>query len=142
MTSLAIQWTGGLSFESAGDGPPLTMASGDRSMPSPMQLLAYGVMGCMAMDVAHVLARGRHRLVDMKVRFEGERAESHPRRYRSIALHFDIATTAPREAVERAIELSRTKYCPVANSLRSDITVTTSLVLRPVDVADAATGGV
>lgn len=140
MTSLAIQWTGGLSFESAEDGPSLTMASGDPSMPSPTQMLAYAVMGCMAMDVAHVLARGRHRLVDMKVRFEGERAESHPRRYTAIALHFDITTTAPLEAVERAIELSRTKYCPVANSLRSDIALTTSLALHPADTADAASG--
>jgi putative redox protein len=137
MKSLAIQWTGGLSFESADDGPPLTIASGDPSTPSPMQLLIYGVMGCMAMDVAHVLARGRHQLGDMKVRFNGERAESHPRRLTAIALHFDVTTSAPREAVERAIELSRTKYCPAANSLRTDIAFTTSLTLHAADSVQA-----
>jgi uncharacterized OsmC-like protein len=59
----------------------------------------------------------------------------HPRRYTAIALHFDVTTTAAAPVVERAIELSRAKYCPVWNSLRDDIALSTSYTIHPVDSA-------
>jgi putative redox protein len=137
MASLSVEWNGGLSFTSAGDGPELAMASRDPAKLSPMQVLAYAVMGCMGMDVAHVLEKGRHQLAGMTVRFDGERDRTHPRRYTAIALHFDVTTTAAAPVVERAIDLSRTKYCPVWNSLRGDIALTTSYTIYPVDTADS-----
>ena len=51
MASLSIEWTGGLSFASAGRGPVLAMASGDRAKLSPMQVLAYAVMGWVLLSV-------------------------------------------------------------------------------------------
>lgn len=133
MASLSIEWTGGLSFASAGRGPVLAMASGDRAKLSPMQVLAYAVMGCMGMDVAYVLDKGRHQLAAMTVRFDGERCETQPRRYTAITMHFDLTTTAAPAVVERAIELSRTKYCSVWGSLRADVALTTSYTIHPVD---------
>ncbi len=136
MTSLAIEWTGGLSFVSVGDGPAVAMASSDLSKLSPMQLLAYAVMGCMGMDVAYVLEKGRHQLAGMIVRFDGERADTYPRRYTAIALHFDVTTTAAAEVVERAIDLSRTKYCSVWNTIRPDVALSTVIVIHEVDSAE------
>lgn len=133
MAALAIRWTGDLSFVTSGDGPGIAMASGDPARLSPMQVLAHAVMGCMGMDVAHVLAKGRHHLGGMTVRFEGERAQTHPRRYTAISLHFDVTTTAPQETVERAIELSRTRYCAVWHTLRPDVTLETSFTMHSVD---------
>lgn len=136
MASLSIEWTGGLSFASAGNGPALVMASSDPARLSPMQVLAYAVMGCMGMDVAYVLEKGRHQLAAMTVRFDGTRAEAHPRRYTAMTMHFDLTTTATAPVVERAIELSRTKYCSVWNSLRTDVALTTSYTILPVDPGD------
>jgi putative redox protein len=136
MASLSIEWTGGMSFASAGGGPALTMASGDPAKLSPMRVLAYAVMGCMGMDVAYVLEKGRHQLAGMTVRFDGERAETPPRHYTAISMHFDLTTTATPAVVERAIELSRTKYCSVWNSLRPDVTLRTSYTIHPVDPGD------
>jgi putative redox protein len=132
MRALTIEWTGDLSFVSTGDGPRLAMASGDPAMLSPMQVLAHAVMGCMGMDVAHVLGKGRHLLQGMTVRFEGERAQTHPRRYTAVRLHFDVKTSAAPEAVARAIELSRTQYCAVWHTLRPDVTLETSFTTHPV----------
>lgn len=115
------------------------MASGDPSKLSPMQILAHAVMGCMGMDVAYVLEKGRHQLAAMTVTFSGERADTHPRRYTAVSLHFDMTTTAAPAVVERAIELSRAKYCSVWHSLRSDLVLTTSYTIQPVDTGGEST---
>ena len=99
--------------------------------PSPMQLVAFGVAGCMAADVAFILGKGRHPLTGLRVGFTGARAAEHPRRFVSIALHFDVSGPVPREAVERALALSHEKYCSVWHSMRQDITFTTSFDLHP-----------
>jgi putative redox protein len=138
MTALTIEWTGDLSFVTAGDGPRIAMASGDPAILSPMQVLAHAVMGCMGMDVAYVLGKGRYQLGGMTVRFQGERAQTHPRRYTAVSLHFDVKTSAAPEAVARAIELSRTKYCAVWHTLRPDVTLETSFTTQPVDPATAS----
>src|SRR5438445_29291 len=79
---------------------------------------------CMAMDVGHVVQKGRHDLRGLSVTFEGTRAKVNPKRYTAIHLHFDITGDVPDEAVSRAIELSRTTYCSVLSSLRQDIEFT------------------
>jgi putative redox protein len=91
-----------------------------------MQALAYGLMGCMAMDVAMILQKGRHDLKAMSVHFDGERAVTAPKRYTQIHVRFDITGPVPEEAVARAIKLSHETYCSVSNSLRQDIDFTTS----------------
>lgn len=91
-----------------------------------MQALAYGLMGCMAMDIAMILQKGRHDVRALSVHFEGDRAETHPKRYTRIHVRFDVTGPVPEEAVARAIKLSHETYCSVSNSLRPDIDFTTS----------------
>jgi putative redox protein len=58
----------------------------------------------------------------------GLRADSEPRRFVAIDLRFAIDTGAPPEQIDRAIALSREKYCSVWHSLRQDIAFTTSVL--------------
>ena len=109
--------------------PPITLDSGDPNVASPTQLLAYAAMGCMAMDVVHILQKGRHEVKALKVVFEGQRAEEHPRRYVAMQIRFDITGNPPDDAVKRAIDLSHEKYCSVSNSIRTDIEFTTSFTV-------------
>jgi putative redox protein len=89
--------------------------------PSPVDALCAALAGCMSVDVVHILSKGRHHLVSVQSRLTAERAGQEPRRLVAVGLHFTIEGRVPREAVERAIELSRDKYCSVWHSLRQDI---------------------
>jgi putative redox protein len=137
VVSLALEWTGGSGFRQAGHSPAIVLHSSTPGVVSPPQALAYAVMGCMAMDIVHVITRGRHRLDAFTVRFEGERAPDAPRRFVTMGIRFELTTAAPPAVVERAIRLSREKYCSVLHTLRPDIDLQTSYVLAPVERVDA-----
>ena len=75
----------------------------------------------MSIDLAHILSRGRHSFRDLRVHLEAERSPEDPHRLVHVTLHFAIAGDVAAEAVERAIALSRERYCSVWHSLRQDI---------------------
>jgi putative redox protein len=129
MGMLSLVWEKDLTFRAGPDQPALRMASSDADLLSPMQLLAHALMGCMAMDVVHILQKGRHDLKGLAVRFDGERAAEAPKRYTKVHLTFHVTGPVPADAVERAIALSKEKYCSVSNSLARDLEFTTSIEL-------------
>jgi putative redox protein len=71
----------------------------------------------------HILGRARQPLERMHVSFTGERAQTEPHRFTAIRLEFTIAGAVSQAHVDRAVQLSRDKYCSVWNSLREDITL-------------------
>jgi putative redox protein len=126
-----LDWSGELRFD-ATSGANTVVVDGDRKAgPSPMQYVAFGLAGCMAADVVDIVRKGRHPLNALRVTLTGERAENPPRRFVRIALRFDVEGAVPSEAVERAIALSREKYCSVWHSLQQDIELTTAFDIRP-----------
>lgn len=102
----------------------LTLDSASAEGPSPMQALAFALAGCMAMDVVHVIRKGRHDLRGLRADLTAERADEDPRRFVSVKLHYTVTGDVPEERVERAVELSREKYCSVWHSMRQDIPLT------------------
>lgn len=120
-TRVSLLWEGDLRFSSGPDEPALVLDSEAAAGPSPMQALGYAVMACMAMDIVHVLQKGRHPLEGLRSALVGTRAEDHPRRFVSVEMIFTITGNVPREATERAVQLSREKYCSVFNSMAPDI---------------------
>lgn len=123
---MSLIWDQEMNFHAEG-GPELKLASSSPDAYSPMQILAHAIMGCMAMDVVHILKKGRHDLQGLSVDFEGERAADHPKRYVKVHLTYHVKGNVPAEAVERAIALSKSTYCSVSNSLRPDMEFTTSV---------------
>jgi uncharacterized OsmC-like protein len=128
--SLSLDWKGDMKFSNGPDSPAIELHSSTPGVSSPPQALAYAVMACMAMDVVHVIQKGRHPLTALSIGFEGERADDHPRRFVSMSLTFQLTGDVPDHVVERAIELSRTKYCSVWNTIRPDVELRTSFVVR------------
>lgn len=120
-TVVELIWEHDLVFAGASGDVRLTLDSSSGAGPSPMQALAFGLAGCMGMDVAHILKKGRHDLRGLRVDLQGQRAPEEPRRFTAITLSFTVTGDIPRDAVERAVELSREKYCSVWHSLRQDI---------------------
>ena len=126
MPALTLNWQGDLKFASGAGSPPIELHGSTPGVVSPTQALAYALMACMAMDIVHMLQKARHDLQALSVTFESVRAPEHPHRYTAIHLHFDVTGAVPDAAIARAIELSRTTYCSVSNSLRQDIDFTTT----------------
>jgi putative redox protein len=108
----------------------MTLDSSSAAGPSPMQALAFGLASCMAMDLVHILRKGRHDLRGLRARLVGERAEQEPRRFVRVTLHYDVAGDVPTAAIQRAIDLSREKYCSVWHSLRQDVPLEISFDVR------------
>jgi putative redox protein len=120
-TAVELIWERDLVFAGKSGGVTMTLDSASQAGGSPMQLLAFALAGCMAMDVVHILRKGRHNLRGLRADLIGARAQEEPRRFTAITLRFSITGEPPKEQVERAIELSREKYCSVWHSLRQDI---------------------
>lgn len=130
MVSVTLEWAGDLTFRNAEGSPSIELHSSTKGIPSPPEALAYAVIGCMGMDVVYVLRKGRHRLDALRVQFSGERAAEPPRRFVSMTVTFDVTTSAEAHVVERAIALSREKYCSVWHTIRPDVELATAFVLR------------
>jgi len=116
-----LTWQGELRFTATSGEATIVLDSEGAAGPSPMQALAFALAGCMAMDVVHILVKGRSTIEKMAVHLSGLRAEEHPRRFTSIEAHFLLMGDIARESVERAIALSREKYCSVLLSMHPDI---------------------
>jgi len=125
-----LAWEGNLRFRGRA-GPAAVVVDSDGSAgPSPVQALALALAGCMSVDVVHILERGRQPLRGLRARLRGERAPEDPHRLVRVDLRFDVMGEVAPDKVERAIALSREKYCSVWHSLRQDIEFTTSFEVR------------
>jgi putative redox protein len=95
--------------------------------PRPMELLLLGLAGCTAMDVVSILQKKRQPFTGLEVKVAAERADEHPKVYTRIQLEYVVrGNGVSPEAVERAIELSETKYCPAAAMLGKTAEISTS----------------
>ena len=85
----------------------------------------------MTTDVTDILLKGRFTLRALTSHFSAERAPGDPHRFVSASLHIAVEGDAPRPAIERAISLSRDKYCSVWHSMRQDIEFTVTFEVAP-----------
>jgi putative redox protein len=98
-----------------------------RSAPTPVELLLVSVAACTAVDVVSILEKKRQIVTDYRVEIEGERREEHPRSFTKMRVHHIVyGHDVSEQAVARAIELSDTKYCSVAATVRPTVEITTS----------------
>jgi putative redox protein len=126
LVTVALEWKGGLRFAADTPAGELLVDGDSAAGPSPVQLLAFAVAGCMAADLVHILERSRVPPRGVRVIFTGERAERDPRRFFRIGLRFEVTGNVPADKIERALTLSRETYCSVWHSLRPDIEFETS----------------
>jgi putative redox protein len=128
-----LTWLGDLRFEAALEGSSITLDSTGVTGPSPVQALVAALAGCMSMDLAHVVTRGRHTLKAIRTHVVAHRAAENPKRIVRAEIRFSIDGDVPTEAAKRAIELSRDKYCSVWHSLRQDIGLEIAIELNGVE---------
>ncbi|MCL4687142.1 MAG: OsmC family protein [Burkholderiales bacterium] len=97
----------------------------------PMEMILMGAGGCSAIDVVHILRKARQDLVDCVVEVEGERAAEDPKVFTRIHMHYVVTGRALNPAqVERAIRLSKEKYCSATIMLAKTAEVTADFEIR------------
>jgi putative redox protein len=129
--TVELEWEGGLRFRGRAAERELRLDGDSASAVSPVETLALALAGCMASDLVHILVKGRVELKGLAARLVAERAPEEPRRLVKVDLRFAVRGAVPADKLERAITLSREKYCSVWHSLRPDIAFTTSFDVSP-----------
>jgi putative redox protein len=111
----------------SGHAVPLDTDKQRSSAPSPVELLLVALGSCTATDVASILSKKRQQVTNYVVEVSGVRRDEHPRRYTSMKVHHILTgKSISAKAVADAIELSDTKYCSVAATLRPAVEIQTS----------------
>lgn len=107
--------------------PSLPDAGGQNLSPRPLYTVLAGTGGCTSYDVVLILQRGRHAVQGCSVKLTAERAETEPKVFTKIHMHFVVTgKSLPAAAVERAIALSHEKYCSASIMLGKTADITTS----------------
>lgn len=132
---VTINWmpASGMAFSAeTGSGHVLTMdgapEGGGRNLaPRPMETVLAGAGGCAAYDVVLILQRGRHEVRGCQVKVEADRAESDPKVFTRIHMHFTVSgRNLPEAAVARAVKLSHERYCSASAMLGKTAEMSTS----------------
>ena len=126
-----LTWQGALRFSAATPRHVVTLDGDAAAGPSPVEALALALAGCMAIDVADIIVKGRHTLKAFETKVVGHRRDDPPRYFVDFTIHFVLTGDIPAHAVERAIQLSRDKYCSVWLSLRQDLQLVTTFEVAP-----------
>ena len=126
-----LTWISDLQFLAVSDKTSITLDSAGIAGPSPVQALAFALAGCMSMDVAFILTKGRFTFHGLRAHLSAERSPDDPHRLVSVTIHFTVEGAVPPDAVARAIALSHDKHCSVWHSMRQDIVFTTTYDVLP-----------
>jgi putative redox protein len=97
----------------------------------PMEVVLMGAGGCSAIDVVHILRKARQNVVDCAVELEADRAEEEPKVFTRIRMHYVVTGKGLNPAqVERAVKLSKEKYCSATIMLAKTAEVTADFEIR------------
>jgi len=126
-----VKWLDNMSFVGESDsghsvvmdGPP---ESGGRNLGvRPMEMVLLGMGGCTAFDVVLILQRQRQSIIDCQVELSAERADSTPKVFTKIHVHYIVkGNNLDEKKVARAVDMTAEKYCSVSIMLAKSVEVT------------------
>ena len=132
-----ITWKGDARFDAESgsghtvrlDGPP--DHGGRNGGPRPMELVLMGMGACTAFDVVLILRKGRVDITDCVAEVSAERAQTDPKVFTAIHVHFVVTgRNLPPAQIERAIKLSAEKYCSASIMLAKTARITHDFEIR------------
>lgn len=126
-----IKWIENMSFVAeTGSGHAFVMDGapehgGHNTGPRPMETLLAGAGGCTASDVVVILRKSKQEVSGCEVQLKAERAETDPKVFTSIHMHFIVrGRDLKPSVVESAIRLSHEKYCSASIMLAKTAQIT------------------
>jgi putative redox protein len=133
MPMTIVRYEGGMAFRGRGaSGHDVLMdaapdVGGENKAARPVEVLLCSLGGCTGMDVVALLRKMRTEPKALRVEIEDERAAEYPKVITKLHLTYVVAGDVPAKNVEKAIELSLAKYCPIANTLAGVAEITSEL---------------
>jgi putative redox protein len=129
-TKATIHFAGGdffIGVSPSGHAQAIETDSARAAAATPMELLLLALGSCTGIDVISILKKKRQHVTDYRIEVSGERREEFPKSYtRLFVKHIVRGRAISEQAVASAIELSETKYCSVAATLRGSAKIITS----------------
>ncbi len=110
------------------DGSP--EIGGENKGARPMEMLLMALGGCASIDLGLILKKQKQSLLNYKVEINATRTADPSKKFESIHIHFHLWGELDESKIERAIELTLTKYCSVALSLNKDIPITNNFTIH------------
>jgi len=142
-----VKWVEGVSFVAeTGSGHAVVVdgapeAGGRNLGMRPMELVLAGAASCTAFDVVWILKKARQPVADCVVEAEAERAPVEPKVFTRIHLKYVIAGRGlDARQVERAVKLSKEKYCSATTMLERVAEITYEVAIVEGDRVDAGPG--
>jgi putative redox protein len=133
--SATLNWREGVVFDGVIPGLETTVDGDARLGASPMGHLLLALAGCMSIDIADILGKMRTPADEFSVAVVGTRPEDPPRRFQRVVMTVAITGDVPAKNVERAIRLSRERYCSVLHTLDPELQLDIDVELTPTPSA-------
>ena len=134
MYTATVKWAGEEQFLAtlpSGHAVPIDSNRDHNSAPGPMEMMLAALGSCTATDVVLILAKKRQKLESLELVITGERAAEPPTVWTKLEILYRLRGTLEEQAVARAIELSQTKYCGAAATLRKTAEITFRYEILP-----------
>ena len=137
---LTAEWTSGIAFRTNIQGFDVEMDSGASETsvgPSPKRMMLASLLACTGMDVVSLLQKMRVPFRSFRVEGSAPITDEHPKVFREVNLRYIITgKNIKRDKVEKAIDLSQTKYCGVSIMVKSHCPVNWELEIVESEVAE------
>ncbi len=130
-------WQDGMSFTIMPDsGHEIVVDAGEdhggnNQGPRPMELLLAGTIGCTGMDVISVLEKMRQDVQGLEINLKAERRDEDPKTFKYVEIEYVVHGNVEEGRLQRAVELSETKYCSAIATLRELAEIVTSWRVVP-----------
>jgi putative redox protein len=131
-----VVWKSGLVFEGSSDSGHIVPLDGFAAVGGegkgfrPLELMAVSLAGCTAMDVISILQKMKQDVTNFEVKVKADRAEEHPKVFTNIVLEYVVTgKNIDQAAVEKAVNLSETRYCPSQAMLRNAVPIKNTITI-------------
>lgn len=134
--TITTRWLNEMAFEAEVDGHKIYLDTslehgGKNTGPRPKPLMMVALAGCTGMDVAALLKKMREDVEELIIEVEGEVSEDHPKRFEGMKIIYRIKGNGiSRKNVEKAVNLSREKYCGVSANYSKAFPITHEIIIE------------
>jgi len=131
-----VKWNGKMAFTGTADsGHEVIMdandkVGGENTGSRPTELVLMGLGGCTAMDVVSILSKMKQDVTDFEIKLHTDKTETHPKIFKDIVIEYVVTGhNIDQGAVEKAVMLSKEKYCGVQAMLRKAADIETKITI-------------